>query len=132
MPQSSEWSLSFQLSHQNLVDFSLLTHACYMPTHLILLGFMCQIILGMRTNYEAPHCATSYILPLLHPSLVQIFPLEPCSQTPLVYALPLMLETKFHTHTEQLAELWFLYTFNLYITRQQAEDKRWNWIFIPF
>jgi hypothetical protein len=30
-PWSSEWSLSFGLSHQNLVHFSLLSHACHMP-----------------------------------------------------------------------------------------------------
>jgi hypothetical protein len=30
-PWSSEWALSFRLSHQNLVHFSLLPHACYMP-----------------------------------------------------------------------------------------------------
>jgi len=30
-PRSSEWSLSFGLSHQNLAHFSLLSHACYMP-----------------------------------------------------------------------------------------------------
>jgi hypothetical protein len=28
---SSRWSLSFRISHQNLVLFSLLSHACYMP-----------------------------------------------------------------------------------------------------
>jgi hypothetical protein len=37
-------------------------------------------------NYEAPHCETSSILLLLHPSLAQIFSLEPRSQTPSVYA----------------------------------------------
>jgi hypothetical protein len=30
-PWSSKWSLSFGLSHQNLVHFPLLSHACYMP-----------------------------------------------------------------------------------------------------
>jgi hypothetical protein len=48
------------------------------------------ICLRMSTKYEAPTCASFSILLLLHPSLVQIFSLEPCSQTPLVYALPLM------------------------------------------
>jgi hypothetical protein len=61
----------------------------------------------MSTNYEVPHCATSSILPSPHPSKVQIFFSEPCSQTPSVYALPSALETKFHTHTKQLVELWF-------------------------
>jgi hypothetical protein len=31
MPWSSKRSLSFGLSHQNLVHFSLLSHACHMP-----------------------------------------------------------------------------------------------------
>jgi hypothetical protein len=30
MPWSSKWSLSFWLSHQNLVHIPLLSHACYM------------------------------------------------------------------------------------------------------
>jgi hypothetical protein len=42
--------------------------------------------LGMSIKHEAPHCATSSILLLLLPSLVQIFSLGPCSQTPSVYA----------------------------------------------
>jgi hypothetical protein len=39
--------------------------------------------------------------------LIRIFSLKSCSQTPLVYALTLMWETKFHTRSKQLAELWF-------------------------
>jgi hypothetical protein len=58
-------------------------------------------------KYEAPHCATHSSLLLLHPSLVPIFSLGPCSQTPSVYALSLMWDIKFHTHTKQLPELWF-------------------------
>jgi hypothetical protein len=61
----------------------------------------------MCTIYEALHCITSSILLLRNPSLVHIFSLEPCSETPSVDALPLMWETKFHTHTKQLAQLWF-------------------------
>jgi hypothetical protein len=56
----------------------------------------------MSTNYEAPHCATFSILPLLH---LQIFSSAPCSQTLLAYARLLMLKTKFHSHTKQLVEL---------------------------
>jgi hypothetical protein len=43
----------------------------------------------ISTNYEAPH-ESSCILLLLHYSLVKIFFSEPCSQTPSVYALPLV------------------------------------------
>jgi hypothetical protein len=77
----------------------------------------------MNANYEAPHSANFSIVPLLHPSQVQIFPSTPCSQTPSVHALPLLLETKFHTHTKQLAEFWFVYlTFKFLDSRR--EDRR--------
>jgi hypothetical protein len=82
---SSEWFLSFGLCHLSLLHFSVLSHACHMPR-----------------PPHSPHCASFSILPLLHPTSVHIVPSAPCSQTPSVYALPLMLETKFHTHTKQL------------------------------
>jgi hypothetical protein len=45
---------------------------------------------------------------------------------PSVYALPLMLETKFHTHTKQLAELWFciLYSRGKTIDSEQNGSNR--------
>jgi hypothetical protein len=52
----------------------------------------------MSTNFEAPHYAVSSILPLLQPSLIEIFFLEPFFRTPSVYALSLMWESKFHAH----------------------------------
>jgi hypothetical protein len=57
----------------------------------------------MSTNYEAPHRATYSVLLLLYPSIVHIVSLEPCSQTPQVYALP----SQFYVRTKQLVELWF-------------------------
>jgi hypothetical protein len=59
--------------------------------HLIRLDLICLMMFGASTKYEAPHCATSSNLLLLHSPSVQIFSLERCSQTPSVYAIPLNL-----------------------------------------
>jgi hypothetical protein len=56
--------------------------------------------LEKSASYEAPHYAVSSNLLSFHLYLVQIFSSTPCSQTPSVYVPPLMLETKFRTHTE--------------------------------
>jgi hypothetical protein len=52
------------------------------------------------TSYEAPcHAIFSNLIPF-HPSWVQISSSARCSPTASVSALPLMSETKFHTHTK--------------------------------
>jgi hypothetical protein len=58
-------------------------------------------------KYETPLCAAFSISLLFQLSYIQIFSLEPLPQTPSIYALPLVWETKFHTLTKQLAEPWF-------------------------
>jgi hypothetical protein len=70
-PWSSKWSLSFGLSHQNLVHFSLLTHACSMSRqpHSPWLDLPSDIWEWVQVR----HCATSSILLSFHPSFVQIF-----------------------------------------------------------
>jgi hypothetical protein len=47
-PWSSKWSLSFWLSHQNLVHFCLLSYACHMPRppHSPWLDLICLMISG--------------------------------------------------------------------------------------
>jgi hypothetical protein len=83
LPWSSKWTLSFGLSQpKSCTRTYVSTPTCYV--HLTLSSYF-----GRSTNYEVLHCATSSILPSPHPSEVQIFFSEPCSQTPSVYALPL-------------------------------------------
>jgi hypothetical protein len=101
-PWSSKWSPSVGLSHKNLVHLSLLSHACHMPRpHSPWLDLpngiwgWVQIMKFLIVQLPLFSCH-------LIPSYVQIFFSEPCSQTPAVFAW----ETKFHTHTKQLVELW--------------------------
>jgi hypothetical protein len=70
--------------------------------HLIFLDLIVR-----RTIYEAPHYAIFSTFLSLHPSSDQIFSSSPCFQTPLIYVPPLMSKTKFRTHTEPQAKLYF-------------------------
>jgi hypothetical protein len=69
------------------------------PAHLFFLNLV------KSTNYGAPHYAIFSSLLTLHPSCVQIFSSAPCSKTSSVCVLPLMYESKLHTHTKQTVEL---------------------------
>jgi hypothetical protein len=84
MSSSSKCFFPFWISHHNPIHFPVLSHVP--PTSLSLI-WSAQQHLGIITKCEAPHCATSFILLLLHPSLVQTFSLEPCSQTSSVYTV---------------------------------------------
>jgi hypothetical protein len=57
-------------------------------------------------NNEAPHYAVLPNLLPLRPSSIQIFSSEPCSQIPLICVPLLERNTKFHTHTKQLVNLY--------------------------
>jgi hypothetical protein len=77
-------------------------HLCYVlrsshPPDLIIL-----IILSKEYKSWSSSLWSFSTLPSLHLSSVRIFSSAPCFQTPSVYVPPLMLETKFHTHTEPI------------------------------
>jgi hypothetical protein len=102
---SSQWSLSFWLSHNILYAFLLFPIRATCLTHLILLDLIVLIILGEDTSYEVPHYALFSNLLSTHLSSVQILSSAPCSQISSVYVPPLLSETNFHTHTEPKAKL---------------------------
>jgi hypothetical protein len=61
------------------------------PANFIRLGLICLMIFGDQyCALCSSHCAASSILLSLHPSLVQIFSLGPCSKTPSINALLLL------------------------------------------
>jgi hypothetical protein len=120
MPWSCKWPFSFGFPTKTLYILPPLPMRATCPAHLILLDLICLTISG----YEYKLCATFSILPLHHTTEVQIFPSAPCSQPPSVCALPLMSQTKFHTHTKQLSELWFCIFLTFTFPDIRREDRR--------
>jgi hypothetical protein len=94
----------FWLSHQNFTPCML--HSC--PSHP---AQPIILIFGEVYNHAHHHAIFSNFI-LIHPSSVHIL-LSTLSQTPSVHVLPLMSETKFHTHTKLQAELWFCLFYSL-------------------
>jgi hypothetical protein len=80
---SSQWSLSFLLSHQYSICIPLFPHSCYMPCPSHSPWFHHSSYTWVKsTSYGVPHYAVFFSLLSLHLSSAQIFSSAPCSQTP--------------------------------------------------
>jgi hypothetical protein len=125
VPQFSKWLLSFGLSHQNLVHFPVLSHACHMPAHLILLDLICVMVCGGEYKLLSPPLCNFFRSPIILFLLVQIFSLASCFQIPSMDACLLMWETKFHIINSNWQNYGCVY-FNIYVHWWRAgTQKKW-------
>jgi hypothetical protein len=95
---------------------SLLSHSCHMhrpphPPYLQLPNNIWGRVQFMKLLTVQLPLFFHYFILLLGPNIV----LRTLFSDISVYALPLIRETKFHTHIKQLAELWFNSVINWYI-----------------
>jgi hypothetical protein len=101
IPRSSKWSLPFTFPDQNFLCIYHLFHAYYMPCtpHTSWLYhpnnvWWCTQVMKLLIMQSFP--AFCHFVPP-----TSIFTSASCSQTLLIYVLPLVWQTKFHTHTKR-------------------------------
>jgi hypothetical protein len=113
-PRSSEWSFSFGLSHQNLVHFSVLSHACHMPR-----PPQCPWLDQPNDIWRWVQNMNLLIVKL-PPFACKVFSLEPYSQTPSMF-FSLNLKDQVSHPYRQLAE-----TFTLLDSRREGKVSEPN------
>jgi hypothetical protein len=77
------------------------------PAHLISVVLIIIIISGEDLKLLNSSLWNFLSFLLFHPSCVQIFSWAPASQTSSFNIIPLISQTKFHTHTKLQSKLWF-------------------------
>ena len=104
-PESSKWHISLRFPHQSPICISLLPHTCYMPRPPHSSRFDHPNNTGSRVQIIKLLAVSTPLLP--RPSLAQIFSSTLYSETPSGYVPPSVWATRFHTHTQQQAKLYF-------------------------
>jgi len=98
MPLSSNWSLPFTFSNQNFVYIFYIPVRATCPNHLIFLYLITLTVFGKAYKLRSSSLCNLLRPPAISSLLGPVSSSAPCSQTPEIYVLPLVWETKYHNN----------------------------------